>query len=424
MPTISHRAKFILMPKKETTMGDSTEFRNPFRPGAGHIPPYLAGRTKEKEEFLKLLKQQTILENMVLTGLRGVGKTVLLDTLKPLAIREKWLWVGADLSESASISEDNIATRLLADLSVVTSNIVIKKATIKKIGFLAESEQVDYTLNYHFLKNFYDNTAGLVSDKLKNVLELVWSCLAVSNPSGLIFAYDESQNLADHAEKEQYPLSIMLDVFQSIQKKNIPFMLIFTGLPTLFPKLVEARTFAERMFRVVFLNKLSDEESKDAILKPISDTNCPVKLSMSAVDKIVKLSSGYPYFIQFICREVYDAFEQKLNEGKKASVPVDEIIRKLDTDFFAGRWGRATDRQKTLLNIIAKLETCDAEFSVQEVVDLSKKLLAKPFSSSHVNQMLSSLCNSGLIYKNRYGRYSFAVPLLGQFIRRQTEGVL
>ena len=81
-----------------------TEFPNPFRPGAGHSPPYLAGRKRERNEFLRLLGQRTILENMVLTGLRGVGKTVLLDSFQPLAREKGWLWISADLSESASRS--------------------------------------------------------------------------------------------------------------------------------------------------------------------------------------------------------------------------------------------------------------------------------------------------------------------------------
>src|SRR2546426_445578 len=100
---------------------------NPFRPGAGHMPPYLAGRDQETGEFLKLLEQSTILSNMVLTGLRGVGKTVLLETFKPKALAAKWLWVGTDLSESASISEDTVAQRLLTDLAVVTAGISIRK---------------------------------------------------------------------------------------------------------------------------------------------------------------------------------------------------------------------------------------------------------------------------------------------------------
>ena len=85
------------------------EFTNPFRPGAGHTPPYLAGRQAERVEFQRLLGQATILENMILTGLRGVGKTVLLDSFRPLAIEHGWVWVGTDLSESTSVSEDNMA---------------------------------------------------------------------------------------------------------------------------------------------------------------------------------------------------------------------------------------------------------------------------------------------------------------------------
>src|SRR5713226_7993106 len=101
------------------------KFRNPFRPGAGHMPPYLAGREEETDQFRRLLDQETILKNLVLTGLRGLGKTVLLETFKPMAMQAGWLWAGADLSESTSISEENLATRLLTDLSVVLSSLVV-----------------------------------------------------------------------------------------------------------------------------------------------------------------------------------------------------------------------------------------------------------------------------------------------------------
>ena len=99
-------------------------------------------------------------------------------------------------------------------------------------------------------------------------------------------------------------------------------------------------------------------------------------------------------------------------------VTVNQTVRKLDSDFFAGRWNRVTDRQRELLALVAGLPNCDDEFTVQEIVEQSKKL-AKPFSASHVNQILGKLTENGLVYKNRHGRYSFAVPLLGDFIRRQ-----
>lgn len=395
----------------------SEQFQNPFRPGAGHPPPYLAGREEEKKRFLKFLEQDVIMENMILTGLRGTGKTVLLDSFKPLAIADGWKWCGTDLSESASISEDNIVKRFLADLSVVTSSIAVGKEEFRRVGFVDNTESVDLKLNYGTLLQAYEQTPGLVSDKLKFVLELAWGFLKEAGAKGLVFAYDEAQNLSDQTLKEQFPLSILLEVFQSLQKKGCRLLLVLTGLPTLFPDLVKARTYSERMFHVVVLGRLSGEASRDAILKPIEDANCPVQLTPESVTTIVDLSGGYPYFIQFICREVYDAFMQGSH-----SVPTDGIIRKLDSDFFAARWARATDRQRELLTLIASLDNCDEEFTVRDIVSLSGRedLGVKPFSSSHISQMLSTLMRTGLVYRNRWSKYALAVPLMGRFIRRET----
>ena len=383
------------------------------------MPPHLAGRNSERAEYERLLQQDVILENLVLTGLRGVGKTVLLESFKPAAFEKDWFWIGTDLSESSSINEERMAIRLLTDLSVVTSSILINTVDIRHIGFGAAEETMPITLNYTNLMRLFTESPGLISDKLKAVLEFVWANIRELGKSGIIFAYDEAQNLSDHADRDEYPLSILLDVFQSIQRMNIPFMLILTGLPTLFPKLVESRTFSERMFRVVFLDRLSEPDSKDAIKKPIQSSDCPVRFNDESVDTIIRHSGGYPYFIQFICREVFDVFIQQLSREELPSVPITEIIHKLDTDFFAGRWAKATDRQRELLSVIASLETSDSEFTVQDIVEKSKQEIEKPFSSSHVNQMLVTLGDAGLIYKNRRGKYSFAVPLLGDYILRQ-----
>lgn len=399
-----------------------TAFSNPFRPGAGHTPPYLAGRETERNEFLRLLDQQTVFENMVLTGLRGVGKTVLLDSLKPLATSRGWIWVGADLSESASLSERNLATRVCADLALVTSNIVVTTEKVRRAGFSAEQEEIPRTLGFRDLMEIYESVPGLSLDKIKGVLGIAWRAVSsMPDVRGIIFAYDEAQNLADRSANEQYPLSLLLDAFQSLQRQGFPMMLVLAGLPTLFPKLVDARTFSERMFRVLFLNRLSDSESEQAVRRPIEDAACPIRLDDSSVSKIVKMSGGYPYFIQFICKEVYDAFIQRHDRGDDASVPTAEIQQKLDTDFFSGRWARATDRQRALLSVISHLENCEEEFTVQQVVEGSRRWLERPFGGSQVNQMLVALASQGLVYKNRHGRYSFSVPLLGHFIRRQMQ---
>jgi len=401
----------------------SSKFNNPFRPGAGHMPPYLAGRKQETDDFQKLLQQEIILKNFVLTGLRGVGKTVLLETLKPLAFKAGWFWVGTDLSESTTLSEDRMAMRLMTDLAVVTSSIVVDNQTVRRMGFQSPLK-IETKLDFHTMADLYARTNGLTADKLKAVLEFVWSILSRMGIKGVVFAYDEADIFSYHVAKDQYPLALLLDTFQSIQRKNVPFMLALAGLPTLFPRLVEARTYAERMFRVVFLDRLNEKDSREAIEKPVKSSECSIVFSSEALSHIIDSSGGYPYFIQFICREVFDVLIQQRDRKFPSEVNLHEITRKLDTNFFSVRWARATDRQRDLLSIIAHLDSSETEFTVQEIAEESKKRFPdRPFSSSHISQMLVKLSDAGLVYKNRHGKYSFAVPLLGRFIRRQEEGV-
>jgi hypothetical protein len=285
----------------------------------------------------------------------------LAETFKPRALEKGWLWATADLSESASISENALAERLLADLALYCCFVGAKEVP----------------LSHAVLVEVYQGTPGLTADKIKATLEFAWEHLKGQGQHRVIFAYDEAQNLSDHAGKEQFPLSVLLDVFQSIQSKGIPFMLVLAGLPTLFPKLVDARTYAERMFRVVTLTRLSDDESREAILKPIEVVDCPVKLAANSVEIIIYESAGYPYFIQFIGREVYDVFIRQHADEEQKRVPVEAIQRKLDADFFAGRWARITDRQRELLWAVAHLDRPDEEFTIQELTEKAKRAATK-----------------------------------------------
>ena len=111
--------------------------QNPFRPGAGTKPLYLAGRSHEQNEFTRSLKQQDLTQNIIITGLRGVGKTVLLEDLKPLAAQYGWLWTGNDWTEAAAVSEKDVATRLIVDLTAVLAPIVSYKLDELPIGFVS-----------------------------------------------------------------------------------------------------------------------------------------------------------------------------------------------------------------------------------------------------------------------------------------------
>ena len=138
----------------------TTLAQNPFRPGAGHPPPYLAGREQEKQEFERLLQQQVIVDNLVLTGLRGVGKTVLLNILEPMASAHRWLWIGNDLSEASSLNEENLSTRLCTDLAVATSTFKIGDQRVRHAGLTAREETTPLTLNYETLRAIWAERRG------------------------------------------------------------------------------------------------------------------------------------------------------------------------------------------------------------------------------------------------------------------------
>ena len=387
---------------------------NPYSPGAGHSPPFLAGREQEIEVFRKYLHQDEILANVVLTGLRGTGKTVLMeDRYKPCAQKEGWVWVGSDFSESSFLSEGNLCIRLLTDLAVFASCLQVSLPD-GTLGFDASPK--NRTLSFDFLVTHFQAQPGLTVDKLKSTLELVWNVAKAKGTKGILFAYDEAQVVQDRPDKEEYPLAVLLETFQSLQRKGVRCMLLLTGLPTLFPRLVESRTYAERMFTVQELGRLSSEASRQAIERPLQQTKWT--FTENAIEAIVKTSDGYPYFIQFICRETLD---HVIAHPSDLSVPMEAIIRKLDSDFFAGRWESVTDRQRELLYCIAQLEHGDQEFTISEVVDVSKISKIKPFSPGDVSQILPRLIEKGLVYKNRLGKYCFAVPLFGGFINRRFE---
>jgi hypothetical protein len=403
-------------------MAANAPFENPFRPSAGHMPPYLAGRQQEKEGFQALLAQSVVTDNAIFTGLRGVGKTVLLESLKPVAIQSGWLWTGDDFTESNSLTEERIAERILTDLSLTLAPIFVQGQLELPMGFTSKQTARPRPLGYEDLRKIYDATPGHVADKLKAVLRHAGSLIRNTKIKGIVFAYDEAQNLGDRASEREYPLSILLDTFQSIQRtpNGLPFILVLTGLPTLFPKLNEARTYTERMFEVFPLDRLTEDESRDAITVPVKKDKCPVKFAKEAVDTIIRMSGGYPYFIQFICKEAFDVWISKMAVRQKPVVPQDEIVRKLDQRFFSGRWDKASDRQREFMQVAALLPTAKKEFTVQDIVASSKDLLRKKaFSQASAGMMLKTLTDAGFVFRNRRGKYSFAVPMLDEFIIRQ-----
>ena len=392
---------------------------NPYRPGAGHAPPFLAGRRGELDEFKRLIRQPVITENVLVTGLRGYGKTVLLDQLRQVAQASDWLWVGNDLSEASSLTEERMAVRILTDLSqAITARFEIGEADVhqhhdfmaRRMGTTTNEERSAFT--FEALRRSYDQAPGLPSDRLRTVLTRVLSLIHRVKLKGLILAYDEAQCLSDSAARNEFPMSMLVEAISSLQKgqSSAPCLLIFSGLPHVLDYLTEARAYTERMFTVMTLDRLGREETRQALTVPIANLPARLHTPPDLIDKVVGLTGGYPYLIQFFGRELVD---QLLENGGTLSAdrfPSPNTLQRLDAGLFSARWNRTTDKQRELLGLIASRPVNPGgDFSARELDQL--RGFVGEAGQSPTTQMLTGLCERGVLYRTRHGRYAFTVPM-------------
>jgi hypothetical protein len=390
-----------------------TLLENPYRPGAGHTPPYLAGREHERDYFNRLLSQDFASDNILITGLRGLGKTVLLADLRRAAEAAGWIWIGNDLSESASLSEERLAVRILADISEALSNVLSQMNG-------ARSEDVDSAYAYETLKGMYERAPGLPSDRLKYVVVRLCSLVKRSKARGLVFAYDEAQCLSDHAERNEYPMSTLIETIASIQKKDgvAPCILVLCGLPHVFDALTETRTYTERMFYVMQLERLSKADTFEAITRPLQSLMPPLIASPELIEKTVELTGGYPYLIQFFGKELVDQLMMNGGLVDAEDFPTPHVIDRLDAGLFSARWNKTTDKQREALKLIAsRPENTIREFSAQDLIALS--LETNELSSAQANNLLLTLADKGILYRTRHGHYAFTVPMSETMILRR-----
>jgi DNA-binding MarR family transcriptional regulator len=391
------------------TMNRRKLIENPYRPGAGHTPPFLAGRSKEEDHFRRLLRQNFATENTLITGLRGMGKTVLLAHLKQLAEREGWICIGNDLSESSSLSEERLALRILTDISESLGRVLSTSSKSEDDGAIASFEA---------LRNMYERSPGLPSDRLRNVLLRLGSLVNSAKARGIVLAYDEAQCLSDHADHNEFPMSMLIETIASLQRKDgvSQYLLVLCGLPQVHDALTEARTYTERMFNVISLERLSREDAYAAFVTPLQHLMPPLCVSKELIDKAVDLTRGYPYLIQFFGKELVDELLQNGGVLSANRFPSPSVLDRLDSGLFAARWNKTTDKQREVLNIIACRPSGSAiDVSAQEIAEQS----LGEMTNAQATQMLQALTERGLLYRTRHGRYAFTVPMSEMMILRR-----
>lgn len=379
---------------------------NPFRPGNGIIPPYLASREKEILWFENSLESALSLpQNLVLSGIRGTGKTVLLRKFEEICTKKKWLCVRREFNSKLN-QEGEFLNALLTDIITKTKGVSLARRLKKPvIGFKKDNtdntkEDIIYILTQKY--------KGPLGDKLEAILEDVYKSISKAEYNGLVLLYDEFHFIEDGKIGNNFPLSLLLESFSHAQQKGLRYYLVLSGLPPLFPNMVKSKTYAERMFLVKNIGNLSREASQKAIRLPLKKSK--IFFIDDLINTIVEETQGYPYFLQFYPYYLI----QNIPKKKIGLIEFNEmyplILKELDGSFFSGRFNRASDSEQKILLEMAKLVP---EIKFSELREKTK------IDKNYLNQIMISLIEKGLIFRIGRGKYKFTLPLFEKFLLRK-----
>ncbi len=389
--------------------------KNPFRPGVGIKPRFLAGREGPMRRFSAMLRaapEQPA--NMRLTGLRGVGKTVLLGEFERLAREAGWAVGSAELSPS-----HNREQRVLDELRGIGQKVVAEVSKVERIKqAVGKAAQAVGTLDvtYGELKVSFDPT-GLpgTTDLIKILFDAV-STVVEKGRRGLVLLFDEAQVIRDERDpKGDHPLSLLISALVALQRKEIPLGLAMCGLPTLTGNLLRARSYTERMFRGEDIGRLETSEAAKAFTEPLKDT--PMRADERLVDAVVTEVEGYPYFIQLWGAELWDAAigaEVTSLNSKLLKAATQDIYRRLDVDFYEPRVSTLTPAEQDVL-----IASASCKYPPLHTVDLNDKMNKSP---GNINVLLGRLVEAGVLYRIRKGQYEYTAPKFREYLLRRARG--
>lgn len=383
--------------------------RNPFAPGAGTPPPELAGRD-EFREMVRISLARTQLrrpaKSVLMVGLRGVGKTVLLDQLRRDAEAAGLQTMRVEAPESRSlpaIIAPQLREALLRISQDERARDLARRALRGLAGFVGalkvKFNDIEVGLDLDPEPGLADN--GDLEHDLQALLEVVGEA-AARIETVLVLFIDEMQYVA---EKE---LAALITALHRTAQERLPVVLVGAGLPQLPGQFGIAKSYAERLFDFVTIGPLSAEYSRVALVEPARREG--VAFTDQALDLIFERTQGYPYFLQewgTKCWDVAKASPIQPEDVKKAS---ELVVATLDDSFFRVRFGRLTPSERRYLRAMAELgpgphrsgdiaQMLDRE--VQNVAPTRAKLIQK-----------------GMVWSPSHGDTAFTVPIFDEFLRR------
>lgn len=386
--------------------------QNPYTPNAGAPPPALVGRDAELEGFeilLERLRRGYAEQSMLITGLRGVGKTVLLGAFESRARASNWITVTAEITKNEDFGPHmgRLVRRALfqvAPKASWTDKLRLAAGALKSFSITVASDgSITAGIDAEPLEGTADS--GNFSDDLTDLLVALGEA-ARERETGIAFLVDEVQFLRA-AEFE----ALIAGLHRTVQRQ-LPITLVGAGLPQL-PRLAgEAKSYAERLFKFPRLGRLSPPQAEAALAEPAAELG--VRYEVGAIDVIVAYTEGYPYFIQEYGKIVWDLAPEDEPIGERVARKAQRAVEaKLDESFFRVRAERTTELELHYLRAMAELGP--GEQTAGDVAAVMDR------ASEQLGPTRARLIDKGLIYTTGHGRGDFTVPQFDRYLRRNYE---
>lgn len=386
---------------------------NPFSPGAGTPPPELAGRDQIRETVriaIERIRRGFPTKSLILIGLRGVGKTVLLDRMREDAESLGIQTLSIEAPEGRSLPA-MLAPQLRLALLTLSRNKKAKDLAHRALKALAgfakalklKYQDIEVGLDFDPEPGLADN--GNLEHDLQLLLEASGNA-AKKAETALILFIDELQ----YVKKEE--LAALITALHRTAQRRLPVMLVGAGLPQLRGNMGEAKSYAERLFDFPEIGPLPLPAAKAAITKPIIASG--VRIAEEATGKIVEETQGYPYFLQEWGKHAWETAETSPITLKDIHHASQITIAALDESFFRVRLDRLTPIEKRYLRAMAELGP-----GPHKSGDIAK-ILQREVTS--LGPTRNKLITKGMIWSPNYGDTAFTVPLFDEFMRRMIPG--
>ncbi|MGE5227555.1 MAG: AAA family ATPase [Planctomycetaceae bacterium] len=382
--------------------------RNPYAPGAGAEPPALVGRDRELEAFdilLARLRAARPEQSLLVTGRRGVGKTVLLGAFEQRARAEGWVTVDSEIRRDVAFGPRmaQLARRALLETAPKSRWRERARRAARVLRSFSLTVSTDGSVTGSLDVEPLDGVAdsGDLSDDMTDLLVAIGEA-AHEHGTGVVFLLDEVQFLS------RVELEALIAALHKVVQRRLPVAIVGAGLPHL-PRLAgEAKSYAERLFRYPTLGRLDRGDAEQALTLPAAELG--VAFEPRAIDTVVAFTEGYPYFIQEYGKVLWDRADGTPITAVEAVEAQALVEARLDESFFRVRIERVSELEVRYLRAMAELGP-----DPQRASDVAAVLGR---SADQLGQIRSRLIDKGLLYTPSYGRAAFTVPQFDRFMRR------